>query len=146
MRDADLRNSLRRLAETLPRDASPATGQRVLAAFRTGPRRRLRASAFSLAAASLLLAFASFWAFHFRPKPPAPANADANANAGFIALPYAQSDVPLEQALIVRVTLLPSEWETLGVPVLPARASPVRADLLVGQDGVPRAVRLVSVQ
>jgi hypothetical protein len=67
------------------------------------------------------------------------------ATAGFIALPYAQSGVPLEEAVIVRVNLQPSEWGSLGVPgPLPHTNGKISADLLVGQDGVARAVRLVQ--
>ncbi|HLH05581.1 MAG TPA: hypothetical protein VKX25_22625 [Bryobacteraceae bacterium] len=46
----------------------------------------------------------------------------------FVPLPYGQSDVPLESGVIVRVRLQ-------------SDAGPVDADLLVGQDGMARAVR-----
>ena len=63
----------------------------------------------------------------------------------FIALPYAQSEVPLEQPVIVRVHIPVSELGVMGVPFAPATGGErIKADLLVGQDGVARAVRLVQ--
>jgi hypothetical protein len=147
---AHLIQSLRRLAETLPRDADAATEQRVLAAFRARHRRPQRALLYLTGvAACLALAFAWFLS-HSPQRPSQPSLAVAGHNAAaagsFIALPYGQSDVPLEQAVIVRVKLQPSEWAAFGVPVAPARANTINADLLIGQDGMARAVRLVSIQ
>jgi len=63
----------------------------------------------------------------------------------FIALPYSQSEVPLEQPVIVRVRIPVSELGAMGVRSASMSAGEsVNADLLVGQDGVARAVRLVQ--
>ncbi len=65
--------------------------------------------------------------------------------AGFVALPYAQSDVPMEQAFIVRVNLQPADIAALGLPSswrIGTRRR--RADLLIGQDGIARAVRFTE--
>jgi hypothetical protein len=64
---------------------------------------------------------------------------------GFIALPYSQSGVPLESVVVIRVQITPSELSSMGVAV-PAAASTAgfKADILVGQDGVARAVRLIE--
>jgi hypothetical protein len=63
----------------------------------------------------------------------------------FIALPYAQSEVPLEQPVIVRVQIPVSELSGMGMPFASVTAREnVDADLLVGQDGVARGVRLVE--
>lgn len=66
--------------------------------------------------------------------------------AGFVALPYADSGVPLEEGVIVRVEIPRAELRRLGAPVmLPAGTNgEVRADLLIGQDGIARAVRIVG--
>ena len=63
----------------------------------------------------------------------------------FIALPYSQSAVPLESVVVMRVQMRPTDLISLGVAV-PAAASSAKitADILVGQDGVPRAVRLIQ--
>ena len=147
--NANLQQALRHLAATLPRQACPATEQRLRAAFRARHKPSPRAWTYwTTAAACLALAFAIFWEFHLRrPSQSNPASTDtyASATAGFIPLPYGQSDVPLEQAVIVRVRLQPSEWGPLGVPVSANKTTEtISADLLIGQDGVARAVRLVS--
>lgn len=140
---SSVRQLLRRLAEISPRDAGPLTGERVLAGFRAQRRSSLRRRTyFAVAAACLALAFAGLL-FHWHASRPA-AVVDRR-DGGFIALPYSQSDVPVEQGVIVRVKLQPQDWSTFGLPA-PARASAMNADLLIGQDGVPRAVRLVSIQ
>ena len=64
---------------------------------------------------------------------------------GFVALPYAQSGVPFDDAVVVRVRVRESEWEEMGVPsTMQISATRVNADVLLGQDGVPRAIRLVG--
>jgi hypothetical protein len=69
----------------------------------------------------------------------------AAGTAGFVALPYAESGVPMEDAIIVRFRLRASELGRLGVPAgLSTTTGSISADLLVGQDGVARAVRLVE--
>lgn len=147
---ADLSQALRRLAEALPRDADAATEQRVLAAFRTR-RKRPQHTLLYLAGVAACLALAFAWFLSHPLRQPSQASLAVTGNnaavaGSFIALPYGQSDVPLEQAVIVRVKLQPSEWAAFGVPVAPARANTIDADLLIGQDGMARAVRLVSIQ
>lgn len=73
-------------------------------------------------------------------------NQAASLTSGFVALPYAQSEVPLEEAVIIRVDLTPSAWGALNVRPSPKTGGGIRADLLIGQDGVARAVRVISVQ
>jgi hypothetical protein len=64
---------------------------------------------------------------------------------GFVPLPYADTYGPLEAGEIVRVRLGSAALESLGFAVTwPDVGEPVLADVLVGQDGLPRAVRLVE--
>ncbi len=64
---------------------------------------------------------------------------------GFVPLPYADTYGPLEAGEIVRVQLGSAALESLGFSVAGADAGQqVLADVLVGQDGLPRAVRLVK--
>lgn len=71
------------------------------------------------------------------------ANHDLFGGSEFVLLPYGQSDVPLEQPVIVRVQVPASELSGWGVPLPPFRGgNRVEADLLVGQDGIARAVRV----
>jgi hypothetical protein len=143
--NANLQKALRRLADLPPRDAGPITRERVLSAFRAQHKRSPRHRIYlAVAAASLALAFAGFASHAWRHS--AVVSSIRATNNGFIALPYSQSDVPMEQAVIVRVRLQPPEWGAFGLPPAPPHANAINADLLIAQDGVPRAVRLVSVQ
>jgi hypothetical protein len=139
-----LDESLRRLTSLLPRNAGPLTEERVRAAFRSQRRTSLRRRTFfAVAAACLALAFTGLLLHHSHGSAPAVVN---RAEGGsFIALPYSQSDVPVEQGVIVRVKLQAQDWSALGLPA-PARGTAMNADLLIGQDGVPRAVRLLDTQ
>jgi hypothetical protein len=148
----DLKEVFRRLSEALPAEASAAAEERVLAAFRANRRCRPPRWAYWATAAACLAAFAvGFWgADSSKTLPPfrvATVTDDSfhTAMTGFIALPYAQSGVPVEQAVIVRMKLRPSELGALGVPLGAANAGGhISAELLVGQDGVARAVRVLQ--
>jgi hypothetical protein len=73
-----------------------------------------------------------------------PAEPDEFAE-GFVLLPYADTYEPLEAGEIVRVQLGSAALESLGLPVAGAdTGQQVLADVLIGQDGLPRAVRLVN--
>jgi hypothetical protein len=64
----------------------------------------------------------------------------------FMPLPGAAGLPTFESGSIVRMDLELSSLATLGVDISAARGrSPVQADLLVGQDGEPRAIRIVNV-
>jgi hypothetical protein len=156
---ADLREALSRLARSSPRSAGASTELRVLTAFRAQRRRsQLRRAWWIGAAACLALSAGSFWvgratrAPHLLPVT-APV-ALGGSMEGFVALPYGQSDVPLEQAIVVRVHVGRSELGRLGLVTVPAGKDEARgakdqkidADLLVGQDGMARAVRLVDLK
>jgi hypothetical protein len=139
--DIELIDALRRLAAALPREASPETRDRLTAAVRARQPRRPPGWIYLAAAAACL---ALVFALTLGRKQPVTADRVYLA-PGFIALPYSQSGVPLENAVVIRVQMRPSELTSMGVAV-PAAASTARfnADILVGQDGVARAVRLVD--
>ena len=64
---------------------------------------------------------------------------------GFVALPGAAGLPDFESGEIVRVEIPLTSLPTYGIEILPdAQGSPVEADLLVGQDGQARAIRLVT--
>ncbi len=143
----DLHESLNRMAEMLPRDASAATEERLLLAFRTQRRTRRMWRYAGSAAICGALGFGLFLARHSgRMTHVTPVNeSSSGGTTGFVALPYAESGVPMEDAIIVRLRLRASELGRLGVPVGASTTNErISADLLVGQDGVARAVRLVQ--
>jgi hypothetical protein len=65
--------------------------------------------------------------------------------AAFVALPAAASLPRFESGSIVRMDVELSSLVALGVDISAAGGrSPVQADVLVGQDGEPRAIRVVN--
>jgi hypothetical protein len=62
----------------------------------------------------------------------------------FVQLPYADTIAPLESTAIVRLVLPRSALASLGLPVNEDVAGEsISADLLLGEDGSPRAIRVV---
>ncbi|MGC1108104.1 MAG: hypothetical protein WA876_16360 [Candidatus Acidiferrales bacterium] len=63
----------------------------------------------------------------------------------FVPVPYGEGLSPDDSGLVVRVTMTRSALGSLGYPVDEMHAGDmIQADLLVGEDGWPRAVRLVQ--
>jgi hypothetical protein len=139
----ELTQRLRELAEISPQAARVESEQRVLEAFRACQRRR-RSWKYLAAVASLVIAGASYVIWHGHGRSPVAVTENSYASPpGFLALPYSQSDVPLEHAVVVRVNIPPSEASAWGVAFVPGARQKISADLLIGQDGVARAVRFV---
>jgi hypothetical protein len=64
---------------------------------------------------------------------------------GFVSIPGADGLPDFESGQIIRVEIPFASLPTYGIDILPeAQGSPVEADLLVGQDGQARAIRLVQ--
>lgn len=137
----NLQRLLRELAAGEPKLVSPTIEIRLRQAVRAraGQRRRNIAVAICLAAC-LLIAVAWRWSL-----PTARSVAPPSEFAGFLALPYAQNDIPMEQMVVVRVDLDAAGLRRLGLPLSSiARRKQTRADLLIGQDGMARAVRFAQ--
>ena len=130
---------------------------RLLAAFatvpRTAPARASRPFAhdyFWAAAAALVLVSATLvWHLASTRGGATPAASTAPAPISdavleFVALPGAAAFPDLERARIVRVELPLAALPAYGLEMVPdALDTPVTADLLVGQDGLPRGIRLI---
>jgi hypothetical protein len=142
----DVKDYIRALAEAVQQGAGPSVEQRLLIRFRERRDNRRRRKYLAGIAASLVVAAGLYLAVlrHQNAIQGVSHNED-NQASGFITLPYAQSGVPLEQPVIVRVDIPVSELGMMGVRVAPTGIKQrVRADLLIGQDGVARAVRVVE--
>jgi hypothetical protein len=64
---------------------------------------------------------------------------------GFVSIPGADGLPDFESGQIIRIEIPLTSLPTYGIEILPeAQGSPVEADLLVGQDGQARAIRLVQ--
>ena len=96
----------------------------------------------ALAAGVVLMVATAMWVAYSgwrdveTPRPPL---------AGFVEVPLASSLPQLESGTIVQVTLPVSALPTYGVAIVPEMTGEaVQADLLIAQDGLPRAIRLVD--
>ena len=64
---------------------------------------------------------------------------------GFVAVPTAAGLPRFESGVIVRMSLPVTALPSYGVDISPASSDePVEADVLIGQDGLARAIRLVN--
>ena len=86
-----------------------------------------------------------------RPRPPAlrstsrPRPSDAIRPSAFVTLPSAVGLPEFESGQIFRMQIPLTSLAAYGIDIVPdARVTDVEADLLVGQDGQPRAIRLVA--
>ena len=80
------------------------------------------------------------------PRKPAEDRPEPATMEGFVPLPAAAGLPELESGRIIRIDLPVASLPAYGVDVIPDLRRPeVEADLLVGQDGQPRAIRLVTV-
>jgi hypothetical protein len=149
--ERDLADALRRLkaAAAVP-PVDPAREAALLAAFdaerpvhSTGRRDYWCLGAFA-AAAVLFLALA-LPAGTSAPHTPSSSRDVQSAAAGdFTIVPGAAGLPPMESGTLVRMDVPVSMLPSLGVTPPPGQAKAVTADLIVAQDGLPRAVRLVS--
>jgi len=149
--ERELLEGLKQLASEEPRRAPARVEARLLAEFVIRQRRRrlmiwLPAGSVAALAAAILLLFGMR---HDAPKAAPVAVAavavDDEAGAGFYPLPQAEALPPVENAMVVRVEVQASSLRLMGVPVSEENgATDVQADLLLGQDGLARGVRLVQ--
>jgi hypothetical protein len=144
-------DGLRALASDGPQGAPQHVEARLLAEFRRRKHRRnlrIWSPALGLAAAAALALM--FWGKPIATKKPvavvmqtAATTTDDDSDAGFYPLPEAEALPPVENAMVVRVQLPVSSLQLMGVPIGEESAgASVQADLLLGQDGLARAVRL----
>lgn len=152
--DRELLEDLRALANAGPQCAPDRVEWRLRAEFRKRRNRRrarfwISTAASAAVAAGLGLAL---W-IHEKPQPvlqqPASAiaavSSDDDADANFYPLPDAEALPEIENAMVVRVQMPVSSLRLMGVPVEEERAdTPVQAELLLGQDGLARGVRLAQ--
>jgi hypothetical protein len=141
---------LRESVEVPPID--PARESALLAAF-DAHRARPRRSLFPVwtAAAALILVTVSLNWLVVRKTPSANVVNVVNADpaidlAGFVAWPGASAWPPFESGSLIRVELPVSMLPTLGLSAPSSATGLVPADIVVGQDGLARAVRLVQQQ
>ena len=164
--ERQLLKGLRALAAMEPRQASPRVEQTLRATFRARAERKRRsvlgwsaAGFVAIAAAIVVLLLARFPRSRGVESPQVVSKAPAASMAGvqnavvrtdelagsFYPLAEADELPPVETTLVVRVQLPVSSLELMGFPVdEDAGAEPVQAEVLLGQDGLARGVRLAQ--
>ena len=150
--ETQIGHALRRLRDEIhvpPLDLTRE--QALLAAFdahRAGPRRNAGHWAWTIAtAASIVIAVALDWLV--ARNAPRHGNAATMREpavdlAGFVPWPGANARPPFESGSLMRVELPVSTLPSLGLEPPQSAGSVVEADIVVGQDGFARAVRLVQ--
>ena len=155
-RERELSAGLRALALGTAAQVSPDVEARLRAAFadqhvaRSFASRVARSGWLRAAAIVVVAAGAGIW---WRSSGPAK-DVDPHAGRetspavifaeGFVPLPIALGLPDFESGEIIRVEIPVASLPSYGIEIAPdARRTPVQADLLVGQDGQPRAIRLV---
>jgi hypothetical protein len=137
-------DGLRALAATTRcASASPAVEAAVLAemARRPAPVRRTSPAWLPIAAALLLAVAGGIWVSEQAER----RSAGSIVPAGFVSLPGAASLPPFESGAIVRIALPVSALPSYGIQIVPDFESErIDVDLLVAQDGIPRAIRFAD--
>ena len=150
----ELLENLRALAVDGPRQAPDRVERHLRAEFRKRARqRRTKLWASYGGVAAIAAGIALFAWVRETPKPlpvaviaaaPAVSEDDA-ADASFYPLPEAEALPAVENAMVVRVQLPVSSLRLMGFPMDEDGADgAVQAELLLGQDGLARGVRLVE--
>ena len=146
----NFRDQFQYIAKSGPQCPDAILEQRLVNEFRAHHRRRRRKWIYLWqSAAVVVLAFALSFLLMHNPRYAAPSAADRNVQQfdpdvfpGFVSLPYGESGVPLGQSVVMRVQLRASDVTALGVSLPPGSTrEQIGADVLIGQDGVARAVR-----
>ena len=142
----ELNQLLRTVSESGPQEAPAHVEQALRAAFRQrqNKRRNTRWASVAIAAGLSAIAVLRFTSTVSAPviQPVAAVQQDTSE---FIALSDADTATPLEHATIVRVQLPLSSFRDIGLAINEQNAADrVQADVLLGQDGLARAVRFVQ--
>jgi len=152
--DRELLETLRALAADGPQGAPVRVERQLVAEFRKrGRRRRARIWASFAGVAAIAAGIALFaWVRHVPAAAAGPAVEEA-AEASFYPLPQAEALPDVEDAMVVRVQLPVSSLRLMGFPMDEEGAEEraeegaddaVQAELLLGQDGLARGVRLAQ--
>jgi hypothetical protein len=148
-RERELSSGLKAVAGlTAAARPAPEMEQRLLEAYAVTHAQASRARTYSrvwrAAAAVLLIAAGlSTWSV-WDVQPAGPANAARGPYDEFMPLPIASALPALESGVIVRIELPVAALPRYGVAIPDTARREVEADLLVGQDGQPRAIRLIN--
>jgi hypothetical protein len=148
--DRDLLGALRRLAdETIVPPADPAREAALLTAFDSARQQPPRSHGTwwwmaGLATAAALLIAAGIEPYRGRPGKVHLLPSHLVVVGEFVPWPGARDLPPLESGELLRVDLPVSMLPALGMAPPATHGTQVKADVIIGQDGLARAVRLVA--
>lgn len=127
--------------ETVNAMPSSAVERNLVAAFRA--RRVRRRIPYGAIAASVLMIAASAWLV--RTAMPQPVSVRAEVVTDFIPVAGADMGEPVDSPILVRVKLPRTALVKFGLPMNEERSSEfVKADVVLGNDGLARAIRFVQ--
>jgi len=72
-------------------------------------------------------------------------DASALSNEDFVAIPYTPPLAVGEMIRVIRAELYPDALANMGIDMDPASTASVAAEVVLGEDGIPRAVRIAEV-
>jgi hypothetical protein len=127
-------------------DAQPAGGCRhaLVAAMKKRPAAVSKAALSALAIAACLVLAVGI-SFLVSKAPGRPGNPRQIATDDFIALPYSDEDLSGEGAVVLQVELPRSAVALAGIPVGDGPSNGrVKAEVMVGADGLARAIRFLN--
>jgi len=145
-----LDDAMGRLAAEQAESGAPfAIEQAVLAEF-DRVRRRKRARSWVAGAAAVAASVTVLWIAENRPaqKPATPPTVEAQAEVEqpFVPIPYVLPPGPYERVEVVRMRMPVAQLIAAGFRMQTADlGAQAEADVIVGQDGRARAVRLISI-
>jgi hypothetical protein len=154
--EMELSRGMRDVRSAVMRQRStPDARARLMAEFDERQRHALmhRWLVWGMAAITTLLLVGALKQVRWTGRGPAPRTAqmetdrnaeDLMAENGFVPVPYAAPLAPGEFVEVVQRELTPAALARMGFEIQSSYSSDVTADLMVGQDGLPRAVRVTE--
>jgi len=103
----------------------------------------------SLAAVAVATTCIVLWpsmrvAKHVAVSSPAAYDLEQPVPPGYVSLPFADPTLPLDDAAVLPVNLSAEDLELMGFDANDTPQDGVKAELLIGMDGWPRAIRIVE--
>jgi hypothetical protein len=142
-----LDDAMSRLSGDLGRGAPLEVERAVLAQFDLVKRRK-RGRVWISAAGAVAASVAAVWFAGNRPveKPPVSAPVVTETEQPFVSIPYVLPPDPDERVEVVRMKMPVAALVAAGFQMQTAdQSAEAEADVMVGQDGRARAVRLISI-
>ena len=147
-----LTEAMERLAAEAARTGPPWEIEPVLLAEFDQVRRRQKARSWMISAVAIAASLAVVLILEYRPypRPPTPSAAVSEdvreSEQTFVPIPYVMPLAPYERAEVVRMELPVAALIAAGLQLRTADpGARAEADVVVGQDGRARAVRLISI-